>query len=122
MPQSDCALEFSIVVVRRVRAGGSHKCRGDIHHRVLRSRTSVNGSSIDVWLERRSDLAERLSRAVKFRLIEVPASNHGLNFSAHTVNREQCALNSGILLKANSRFAVWTGSYDSHIREVSRGK
>ena len=105
-PQRDRALEFLVVIVRRVRAGSGLKSHGRIENRVVGASALVDDGGIDVGLERRPDLAQRLRSAIELGKIEVAPADHGLDFSGRVVDGDERAFGAGILLQADARFSA----------------
>src|SRR5208282_6050448 len=103
-PQRDGALKFVVVVVRRIRAGGSLKSYGRVQNRIVGASALVDDGGIDVGLERRPNLAQRLRGAVELGKIEVTAADHGLDLSGRVVDGDERSFGPGVLLQTDARF------------------
>ena len=97
--QSDIAFKAGVVVVRRVSAGGGLEGHGGVQNEVVRRRSPVDGGGVHVGFEGRARLPQSLGRAIELGVVEVASADHGADFAAGIVEREQCALDSGVLLK-----------------------
>src|SRR5204862_5852548 len=100
-PQREHRSKTLAVSVRDIWPGGSLKRDRHIKHGVIRVRALVDSGGIDVGLERRSHLAQRLGCSVELRQIEIAAADHGFNFTAGVVNGDERALRARILLKTD---------------------
>src|SRR6266849_2756623 len=88
-PQRDGALKFVVVVVWRIRAGGSLKGYRRVQNSVIGAAALVNRCGVDVWLERRPDLAQSLRGAVELGEIEVTTADHGLDLSGRVIDGDE---------------------------------
>ena len=66
----------------------------------------VDHRRVDVRLEGRADLAQRLRGAIEFRFAEIAAADHRFDSAGGIVDRQQRALRAGVLLQAHARCAV----------------
>src|SRR5207253_109238 len=76
--QGDEAFKFFVVVVRRVRAGGSFEADRLVENGVVGAGALIDDRSVNVGLERRADLTQGLGGAVEFGVVEVASADHGL--------------------------------------------
>src|SRR6185437_3379945 len=103
--QRDGSFVVLVVVVRRVRPGGSLEGEWRIQDRVVGTSALIDRGSVDVRLERRSNLPQRLGCAIELGEIKVAPANHGANISGSVVDSQQSSLSSRILLQADLCFA-----------------
>ena len=104
--QRDDALEFFVVVVRRIGLAAAHGGERRVENRVERSEPLLHGRGIHVNLERTADLALRLRGAVEFRFVEAVAADHGLDFAGGIVDRHHGRLRADVLLELHARDAA----------------
>ena len=99
MAQSDVAFKLAVVVVRRVGAGGGREAHGGIQHEVVRRCSPVDGGGVHVGFEGGARLPQSLGRAIELGVVEVASADHGADFTAGIVERQQRSLYPGVLLQ-----------------------
>src|ERR1019366_4674491 len=88
-PQRDGTLEFVVVVVRRIRAGGGLKSYRRVQNGIVGAAALVDDGGIDIRLERRTNLGPRPRGAIELGEIEIAAANHGLDLSGCVIDGDE---------------------------------
>src|SRR5262249_18792378 len=94
MLQGNIALKLVVEVVRLVGYASAQEDRGSVEYDVIRLRALIDRCRIDKRLKRRSHLALRLCRAIKFGFLKVASSDHGLDVSGSIIERQQGSLSA----------------------------
>src|SRR5205085_1010334 len=98
--------ELLVIVMRSVRPRRRFEADGLIQNGVVRTGALVNHSRVDVRLERRTHLPQRLRNAIEFGFVEVASTNHRFDSAGRVVDGQQRALRSRILLQAYLRGSI----------------
>src|SRR5581483_5088296 len=101
--ESDIALELFVVIVRDIWTRGSVKNDRRIFDGVVRTGALIHRSRVNVWFERRPNLAQCLGGTIELWKIEVAPAKHGLNVTTGIIEGHECALRSRVLLQTHPR-------------------
>ena len=94
--QGDDAFKLLVGVVRCVRCRAGLEGDGRVEDGVFGTCALIDGGSVDVGLEGRSGLSQGLGDAVELGLVEVTATDEGLDLAGTVVEGEQRALDAGV--------------------------
>ena len=97
-PQRDDALEFFVVVVRRIGLTATDGGERSVEHRIERRHAFFDGSGVNVGLERAAHLSQGLCGPIELRLLEAVTAHHRFDLARGVFDRHQRRLRCGLLV------------------------